>query len=148
MTADEAELLDAVLGHEFPGVLELREQARQVRVSPGCACGCGTLDLHVPDGMPRSSAANPVQVDMGVVDADGDLVATLLLFVHDGWLSSLEVAGWLEDPVALPRVEQLRWDLDLSLPGRPARRGAARPASDDEGAAPPSRPGWDSGGRD
>src|SRR4051794_479990 len=88
----ERELLDALLAHDFPGVEPLREQARSVLASPGCECGCGTVDLAPKDAdLPTSASDNPVVVEGRVLDADGNDIGGLLLFLKDGRLSSLEV---------------------------------------------------------
>jgi hypothetical protein len=109
LTSNEVTLLDALLRHEFSGVDELRVQAGQVRASPGCTCGCGTLNLHVPDTAPRSGAGNPVPVEGTVVDADGEPIGGLLLFVDDGRLSGLEVYSLVDDPLPMPLPERVRW---------------------------------------
>ena len=107
--ANEREVLDALLSHVFLGVDELRAQARQASASPGCTCGCGTIDLHVPDDSPRSSASSPVPVEGTVVGADGEPIGGLLLFVEDGRLSSLEVYSLVDDPLPMPLRERVRW---------------------------------------
>jgi hypothetical protein len=107
LTSDERALLDALLRHEFVGVGALRVQARQVQASPGCTCGCGSIDLHVPHTTPRSSAGSPVSMGE-VVGADGQLVGGLLLFLEDGRLAGLEVYSY-DDPLPMPRPDQVRW---------------------------------------
>jgi hypothetical protein len=109
LTRSELTLLDALLGHEFHGVHELRVQARQVRASPGCICGCGTLELHVPNTVLRSSAGSPVPVEGTVVGADGEPIGGLLLFLDDGRLSALEVYSLVDDPLPMPLPERVRW---------------------------------------
>ena len=108
LTRSERALLDAFLGNEFEGVAELRVQASQVSASPGCTCGCGTIDLHVPDAVPTSSASSPVPVEGTVVGGDGEPIGGLLLFIDGGHLSGLEVYSY-DEPLPLPRPEQVRW---------------------------------------
>ena len=108
LTAVERTLLDAFLAHDFPGVEELRAQARQATASQGCACGCGTVDLQVSDDLPRSVAESPVPVEGTVVGAGGEPTGGLLLFVEEGRLAGLEVYSF-DGPLPLPRVEQVRW---------------------------------------
>ncbi len=91
LTATERALLDALLEHEFDGVAELRAQARRATASTGCECGCVTLDLHVPDDVPVSPAAGISPVEGTVVDAGGEAIGGVLLFVERGRLSGLEV---------------------------------------------------------
>ncbi len=111
LSNDERALLDALLAHDFPGVQELREQAKHVKAKRGCECGCGTIDL-VPDGtpVPRSGAANPVPVDGLVTNPGGDEGGGLILFVRDGMLQALEIYSH-GGPLPLPRLEQVTWQV-------------------------------------
>ena len=109
LTSDERRLLEAWLSTEFPGVAELRAQAAAVTASRGCTCGCGTITLHVPPGAPASPAESPVPVEGTVHDRDGAAVGGLLLFVHDGLLSQLEVFPLDDEPLALPPPERVTW---------------------------------------
>ena len=109
LTGDEVALLDALLRHPFDGAEELRAQVRHVSATPGCTCGCGTLDLHVPDDAPRSPAESPVPVEGTVVGTGGEPIGGILLFAHDGRLSCLEVYPLGDDPLPLPGPEQVRW---------------------------------------
>jgi hypothetical protein len=109
LTDNERELIEAFLRADFPGVGELRAQARHASASPGCTCGCGTINLHIPDDSPRSSASNPAPVEGAVVDADGETIGGLLLFVAAGRLSGLEVYSLVDDPLPMPLRERVRW---------------------------------------
>ncbi|WP_141137496.1 hypothetical protein [Blastococcus mobilis] len=109
LTSSELALLDALLRHDFHGVHELRVQAHQVCASPGCTCGCGSLDLQVPDTVPRSPACSPVPVEGTVVGADGEPIGGLLLFVDGGRLSGLEVYSLDDDPLPMPHPDRVRW---------------------------------------
>jgi hypothetical protein len=109
LTDEERALLDAFLSHDFPGVMELREQALHVSARRGCDCGCGTIEF-VADGspVPLSAALNPVPVDGLVTSAAGDEIGGLILFLRDGALQSLEIYSHT-DPLPLPRLEQVNW---------------------------------------
>ena len=96
LTTTERALLDALLEHEFEGVAELRDQAGSATASTGCECGCVTVDLHVPPGLPVSSAAGPAPVEGTVVDAEGEPIGGVLLFVEHGRLAGLEVYSFDE----------------------------------------------------
>jgi hypothetical protein len=122
LTTTERALLDAMLEHEFEGVAELRAQACRATASTGCECGCVTIDLHVPDGVPVSSAAGPVPVEGTVLDAGGEPLGGLLLFVEHGRLSGLEVHSFDEPLATMP------------APGSVARGTASGPP--DEGRRP------------
>jgi hypothetical protein len=109
LSTDESELLDALLGHEFAGVQELRQQARHIEAKSGCTCGCGTIDF-VFDGapVPRSEAPTPVPVEGRVAGAGGDDVGGLILFLKDGMLQSLEIYSY-DKPLPLPLRQQVTW---------------------------------------
>ena len=96
LTQLEAAALNFVLGAEFPGVAELREQAMTARVVGRCECGCPSIDLAVDRA---SSPAAPVAHTGVVAEArcNDPAVSHLLLWVEDGYLSSLE-AAWIEGP--------------------------------------------------
>ncbi len=65
-------------------------------------CGSGTIEL-IPrgDDLPRSDAGSPVPVEAQVLDAQGNEVGGLLLFVRDALLDSLEVYSH-DEPLPLP----------------------------------------------
>jgi hypothetical protein len=79
-------------------VEELREQARHATASTGCECGCVTIDLHVPEDLPGSPAGTEAPVEGTVVDARGEPIGGVLLFVENGRLSALEVYSHDEPP--------------------------------------------------
>lgn len=103
----ELELLTIILRGEFPGAPELRGQLVGLRVRPGCACGCGTLEL-LPDPETAASIATSGSADGLVLDASGSEIGGLLLFVREGRLSSLEVYSFSE-PLQMPDPSAVRW---------------------------------------
>jgi hypothetical protein len=44
-----------------------------------------------------------------VVDADGEVIGGLLLFIDKGRLSSLEVYSLVDDPLPMPLPERVQW---------------------------------------
>ena len=94
-------MLALLLAQDFPGAGALREQARDVRATPGCDCGCGTIALH-PAGGPPAEVADRVPVKGTVLGPAGEPVGLVLLFVDEGRLSSLVVAGFVDEPLAMP----------------------------------------------
>jgi hypothetical protein len=95
LTELERAILDFLLTAEFPGRGELRAQADHVRVTGRCRCGCATVDLTVD-----RAAAPLAQVGERMV-ADSmsrDEEYGLLLFVDDGYLSSVEIYGNAAEP--------------------------------------------------
>ena len=91
LSRTERSLLASLLDHEFEGVAELRAQVKHATASSGCECGCGMIDLHVPEHLPVSSAAGPVPLEGTVVDAGGAPIGGVLLFVEHGRLAGLEI---------------------------------------------------------
>lgn len=98
LTDREREILDLLLSVDFPGVVELRDQAKSVSAEREGMI----IDLLVRAESPRATVVNrtPVQA---VVDGDGN-DGGLLLFVDDGRLSALEY-WWVteERPDVMPR---------------------------------------------
>lgn len=97
LTDREREILDLLLSVDFPGVVELREQATTVSAEREGMI----VDLLVSAGSPHAAVVKrtPVQA---VVDGDG-YDGGLLLFVDDGRLSALEY-WWVteERPDVMP----------------------------------------------
>jgi hypothetical protein len=108
LTQDARALLHALLAHDFPGAAELRAQVDRATQAPGCTCGCGTLDLHVPSDVPTASSGGAAPVEGTVIGADGRPAGGVLLFVEDGRLSRLDVTSH-GDPLPLPSPEQVTW---------------------------------------
>ena len=106
LTRDEAAVLGLLLAQEFPGVDALREQARELTATVGCTCGCGTIALH-PLGGPPAEVRDRVPVEGTVTGSDGEPVGLVLLFVDDGRLSALEVAGFVDEPLAMPSSDRV-----------------------------------------
>ncbi|SEA31530.1 MULTISPECIES: hypothetical protein [unclassified Mycobacterium] len=97
MTLSEAKLVNAFLAFDFPGVEQLRAQARSLLVTSGCDCGCGTLNLHpVGDDLPVSDAARPVEITGDIFDGNGNAIGGVLLCPFDGLLAILEVYYWVQ----------------------------------------------------
>jgi len=109
LTTTERALVDALLDHDFDGAAELRAQVDRATASTGCECGCVTIDLHVPDDAPVSPVVAPSPVEGTVVDAAGEPIGGVLLFVEHGRLAGLEVHA-LDEPVPLPRPQRVGWE--------------------------------------
>jgi hypothetical protein len=87
----------------------LRSQLDIAEVRSGCPCGCGTIDFVLPEVVPARShrEGSGVLAEGDVLDADGEAVGGLLLFLDDGRLLDLEVYSF-GDPLQLPPVERTR----------------------------------------
>jgi hypothetical protein len=103
LTADERALLGHLLA-AAPIAQAVRRQARGSRVRGICDCGCGTIHLAVD----RTSASPGDGLALWIVQAS--VLASghdeVLLFVRDGWLSTLEVV-WFDRPRPLPGVDDV-----------------------------------------
>jgi hypothetical protein len=107
LTRRERDTLSYLLAVDFPGVEELREQARVASVVGRCRCGCATIELSVDAARARPAASRepvPVEARTHEVAAGGPL--ELILFVRDGWLDSLEITYYAnETPVEFPPLD-------------------------------------------
>lgn len=95
----EAVTLAFMLAVEDARLEPLRRQADVLTVVWECTCGCATVNFEVDRS--RSSAAeglcSPVTEAVNR-DRDTDELAELILFLEDGWLSSLETV-WYSKPI-------------------------------------------------
>jgi hypothetical protein len=109
LTERERSLLEALLSQEFAGSRELLAQVAVAEAQSGCDCGCGTISLRVNEA--RAPAATVTGAlapgEAEVVSAEGDSVGGLIVFVHHGYLSCLEIYTWGE-PAPLPSPERIR----------------------------------------
>lgn len=93
----------------FPESRDFLAQVEVAEAQQGCGCGCGTINLRV------DRAAAPMVVLNGslapgeaeVLSETGEPEGGLIVFVRDGYLSSLEVYSY-GGPAALPSVDRIR----------------------------------------
>jgi hypothetical protein len=97
LTDREREVLDFMLSFNDPRVEPLRGQARTAQVVGHCDCGCATIDLQVD-----RAATKPSRLGSPALDAtNGQLPpCELILFLDEGWLSSLEIVYYDGQPPA------------------------------------------------
>ena len=100
----EREALSLLLAADFPGVEQLREQAKAASVAGHCACGCATIDFSIDAAEARpASSREPIPVEAQTRDLHGDAPFELLLFVRDGWLVGLEIVYYGDEiPTEFP----------------------------------------------
>jgi hypothetical protein len=104
---------DAVLAllerEDFPGRDDLVAQFRSARVVGYCGCGCATVHLAVDGDSPRAQQTRgPIPAEATVLDADGEPIGGVLVFLDEGRLSLLEIYSH-DDPISpFPPREQLR----------------------------------------
>lgn len=108
LTPHECEILDLLLGGDFPGAAELSIQAGHVQVV--AACGCDSYDVGLTDpGVPRADLPNgPIPQELTVTEPDGTHYGSIIMLAHNGLLSYLDFHTWDDRPLTgLPPVEHL-----------------------------------------
>jgi hypothetical protein len=74
-------------------------QIEHATIVAKCDCGCPTVDLAVPDEVPRSPVQTPnrlAPVEGRVHPVAEEPVADIILFVDDGRLSCLELVTYVD----------------------------------------------------
>ena len=96
----EVAILDLMLGVDDPRLDALREQSQAVRATWECTCGCATINLGVDQSRarPATGLCSPVTEARHRATYDTDEFCELILFLQDGWLSSLELV-WYANPI-------------------------------------------------
>lgn len=71
-------------------------------VTGRCPCGCATINIAVdPDrAFPAMDLCSPVTETKTRAPFDADRFCELILFIRDGWLSSLELVWYGSGPVS------------------------------------------------
>ena len=93
---------------DFPGRDALLAQAETASVVGYCGCGCASVQLAVADGLPTATRTpSPIPNEATVLDADGEAIGGILVFLTDGSLSLLEVYDYGDRISPFPPVEQL-----------------------------------------
>lgn len=101
MSPKEAEALAFMLSVDDPRIEPLRKQAEVARVNWECTCGCATINFVID----RTRASAATGLCSPVIDAshrrpvEDDEFCELIVFLEDGWLSSLELV-WYSKPIA------------------------------------------------
>ena len=107
----EAQVLRFMLSADDPRLTPLRGQAEVATVVGRCDCGCATIELAVDRGRsarapglcsPVSEAKTPIRKGF-----DWAQYRELILFLDDGWLLSLEIIFYCDEPPKeFPRTEE------------------------------------------
>jgi hypothetical protein len=96
LTGREAETLEFMLSAGFPGDEVLREQAGRALVIEQCTCGCATIDFELAANAPVAPEIQGAPlVQTRARDMDEHPIS-LMLFVREGRLSSLEIV-WYDE---------------------------------------------------
>ncbi len=96
LTGREAEILEFMLSAGFPGDEVLREQASRALVIEQCTCGCATIDFGLAAGAPVAPEIQGAPLVQTRARAMDEHPVSLMLFVRDGRLSSLEIV-WYDE---------------------------------------------------
>jgi hypothetical protein len=101
LSKQEAAALRFMLSVDDPRIEPLRQQADAASVNWECTCGCATISFVID----RSRASSATGLCSPVLDTfrrspvDEDRFCELIVFMKDGWLSSLELV-WYAKPIA------------------------------------------------
>ena len=96
----EREILEALLGAEFPGLDQRRTQLDSMMVKQ--VSGDGTLILHPRGNVPLPTHQMKLGVEATYQDADGGQVAILLHADGRGFLKMLEILKFDGSPILNP----------------------------------------------
>jgi hypothetical protein len=107
LNAEERRVLTFLLAETFPGSDELRLQSLNAIVTRRCDCGCPTVDVetHGPVA-PIEGALAAVEAD--VLPVSDEPPGQILLFLKDGYLSSIEYVYFGAIPDAWPATDRMR----------------------------------------
>jgi hypothetical protein len=111
LSTDERSAIMALLEHaDFDGRDALLAQVDDAHVVGGCGCGCAPVTLAVGSRIPADdTVAHPIPNEATVLDASGESVGGVLLFVRDGLLRELEVYDYAGTPIfPFPPLQRLR----------------------------------------
>jgi hypothetical protein len=110
LNGQERNVLRHILSAEFEGARELRSQIDLVEVV--AVWGLGSMSVNFRLAVPTARSpqrAGHIPVDADVLNAAGEYIGELLVWLDDGVLTALEYA-WVTDemPTVLPSVERIR----------------------------------------
>lgn len=105
LTADEHDLIEAMLGGVRSGVSRYFGQLESAEVVGGCGCGCPSINLLVASDAVKAA---PSPVLLADAESPGGVPVGVILWARGGCLSGLEVHPWDgTDVIRLPRPETL-----------------------------------------
>jgi hypothetical protein len=94
----ERDTLLAILNHaDFEGRDELISQVDAASVDGYCGCGCATVSLVVhSEARQAPTALHELPNSAQVLDAEGEEIGGIIVFLLDGYLSYLEIYDYLD----------------------------------------------------
>lgn len=106
---EHATLLALLTHSEFDGRDALLVQLASTRVTGYCGCGCASVDLAGrPDAPAAPRTKSPIPNQARVIDADGEDLGGVIVFLTDGRMSLLEVYAHDQPISPLPSAERLQ----------------------------------------
>jgi hypothetical protein len=108
---EERETLLALLNHaDFEGRDALVAQVDVARVDSCCSCGCATVGFIVDESAPSAGRTyRPIPNEASVLDADGESIGGIILFVDNGYLSTLEIYCFGDETIdRFPPLDRLQ----------------------------------------
>ena len=112
LTDAESQVLSSLLALDFHGVSELRCQAASARVVGTCSCGCASVELEVDkEQCPPSSAGRPIPAEASVLDASGNPIGGVIVFLTAGYLSYLEIYSFDKPIDVFPPLDRLKLEV-------------------------------------
>lgn len=105
LTADEHDLIEALLGAVRSGVGRYIGQLEAAEVVGGCGCGCPSIDLRVDA---KGSDGSPAPLILADAESPEGVPVGVILWARGGRLSGLEVHPWDgSEFIRLPGPESL-----------------------------------------
>jgi hypothetical protein len=107
ITDREAATLAFMLAVDDARLEPLRRQASALTVVWECTSGCATVEFEVDRtrSSPVAGLCSPVTEAVSRV-RDSDELSDLILFLKDGWLSSLEIVGYSKPIPEFPPLSE------------------------------------------
>ena len=107
LSDEEHAIAEWLLRNAEPPALDFLPQLKVARVTGRCSCGCPTVDLTIPQDLPREKyRRSPIAEGTGYVGPD---MVGLMLFQAGGHLTCLEVYDLsdISHPYPLPALATL-----------------------------------------
>jgi len=105
LTAEEHDLIEAMLGALRSGVSRYIGQLEEAEIAGGCGCGCPSINFTAESTV---TGTKPIPVILADAESPEGVPVGIILWARGGCLSGLEVHPWDgADVIRLPRPETL-----------------------------------------
>lgn len=106
LTAEEHDLIEAMLGALRSGVGRYIGQLEEAEVAGGCGCGCPSINFSAESTV---TGTKPIPVILADAESPEGVPVGIILWARGGCLSGLEVHPWDgADVIRLPHADSLR----------------------------------------